>query len=202
MQSVFFALAPEREANEPSYKSSVINLLGSRFNIDLAFLSDAPRDGTLEWINGKLETSAIACFDVTTRHPDVLIALGIAQDSDTEAFCFFDPNVASDLQETQLMRNLARYNGADDFQRKVDPILVRVLGQDQARMIHLQAKVKRHLGRLQPLSMRQLARELGLPADEIRMPVYRLHQGGELIKEGYGRWTKYRLATTGEGALS
>jgi hypothetical protein len=196
MKNIFFALAPEVAVSQASYKVGV-QTLARTIGFTAIFLDEAPTDQPLvEWTSNQLQSCDFAFFDVTTGHPDCLVSYGIGLESEVQCYALSDddgPFAHHRRSASRLLANVANYVDADDFQRKARSIIERVEGAAKIQQRQLIEKIKQKVAKMQPVPLRDIAHELGVPPAELRPIVYSLVAESVLAKEGETRWTKYRL---------
>jgi hypothetical protein len=199
MKSIFFALAPEVAAKHAAYKTGV-ETLAKTIGFQPIFLEQAPPGQPLvEWVANQLQSCDFAFFDVTTGHPDCLVGYGIALESDVRCYALSDddgPFARPGRTPSRLLGDVAKYINADGFQRKAREIIERVEGATEIQKRQLIEKIKQRVAKMQPVPLRDIAHELGVPPAELRPIVYSLVAESVLAKEGETRWTKYRLPPT------
>jgi hypothetical protein len=189
---IFFAFAPELAAATTAFHAGVENqarLLGFK----AVYASDAPAEGALTWLVDQLSDCQFAIFDVSTRHPNVMIALGAASEGDVQCVAMQDPDVSARRVAVDWVVNTRQYFGAEDFQRKFRRAVEDVTGVSATNQRQLIEHIKGKLKANGSLPMRSIAREIGRRPDEIRWLVYSLVERSELAKDNYGRWSTYRL---------
>ena len=188
---IFFVLAPEIDAKFPKYRQGVLEqakLLGFR----TVFFDEGPADARFDWTRDQLTECDFAFFDISTQHPDALVAFGVGAESDAHCFALRDADYPL-AQISLLVGEPRTYMGPADFQRKVRKAIEDVQGVSTVNQLQLVEKIKAKVAKLGPIPMRKIAQEIGHRPEEIRWLVYALVRQSELAKENYGQWSTYRL---------
>lgn len=191
--SHFFALSPSVAEGNTAYRESVVNqarLLG----FTPIFLDECPPENGAEWVCDSLAKSQFAFFDLTLEHPDVLIALGLALESDATCFCLKNPDMQQAFSlGSRLLPPVTEYYLPETFGVKIRQRMEDVQGAAALNRQQLIERIKQKLQKYGPLPMREIANALGRRPEEIRFTVYAMVQDAQLTKEGDKRWARYRI---------
>src|SRR5262245_56451103 len=127
---VFFALAPELQAKSDEFRTAT-NAQTKLLGLTPFYLSDAPEDDPISWVADRMSECQLAIFDVSTRNPDVMVAYGLASETDVQPIVLNDPDVSKGHTPMRLVgpspsRN--SYYGAHDFQSKMRVAIDSVCG--------------------------------------------------------------------------
>jgi hypothetical protein len=192
---IFFGLASSFTTDK-AYRPAVQQMVAD-LRDEAVFLADCPPGAVAaEWIATALGDCQFAFFDLTGFDPDVVYALGIAtQIEEVAAFCLMDAqrhNAASKsgCQSVQQIP-VREFHRADDFQRKVRLIIEEKVGARALEDKVLEQRLLQSLDAKQPKFMRQLARDVGRPVDDVRFVVYALVRKGAVRKIGETSGSQY-----------